>query len=226
MTQRRRIGVFGGTFDPVHYGHLCMARELKRHFQLDEMRLVPCHIPPHRDTPIATPEQRLAMLRLAVAESEELTIDTLELENSEPSYSLHTLQMLRSQLGGDVSLALAIGMDSLASLNSWFEWRRLLEFGHLIVAARPGWQCPSAGELGEYIAQHLGTVDDVQQSSHGKIVVVELSLLPVSATQIRAAIGQGEEIKELVPEPVRRYIREHSLYAVAPSASAVGALAL
>ena len=208
----RRVAIFGGTFDPVHCGHLQMARELKDHFQLDEMRLVPCHIPPHRPQPIANAGQRLAMLRLAIEGIDGLKIDTLELDSDETSYSLSTLQNLREQLGSDVSLSMAIGLDSLANLSSWHRWRELLDYAHIIVAARPGWKLPESGELADYIRAHLGEVVDVQQQAKGKIVLAALSLLEVSATDVRDRLVQGREVSNLVPDKVSEYLQTNRIY--------------
>ena len=115
----RRIGLFGGTFDPVHNGHLRVALELKQRLALDEMRLLPCHRPPHRATPDRSSSDRLAMLELAVADCPQLQVDARELDRSTPSYSVETLEQLRAELGAHVALCWCVGLDSLASFDSW-----------------------------------------------------------------------------------------------------------
>ncbi|MCW8195306.1 nicotinate-nucleotide adenylyltransferase [Proteobacteria bacterium 005FR1] len=212
MSRRPLIGLFGGTFDPVHIGHLRMALELRQQLEMDEMRLVPCHIPPHRREPAASADHRAAMVELAIAACPDLSIDRVELANPEPSYSLHTLQALRRSLGPEPALCLAMGMDSLVSLNSWHRWDELLDYAHIVVAARPGWQEPSDGELADYVTRHRGKAADLRQSPGGHIVIEELMLLPVSSTAIRAQIAQGRSPQFLLPDNVWAYILRNNLY--------------
>jgi len=215
-TPRTTIGLFGGTFDPVHIGHLRIALELKQHLRLDEMRLIPCHIPPHRRATVASAAQRAAMLDLALEQCHELVVDELELRNPEPSYSVHTLSELRLQLGEEVSLCLAMGMDSLVSFTTWYRWREVLKLAHIVVAARPGWPLPTQGEMAEYLGQRRGVPADLKSLSRGKIVIQELTLLPISSTGIRAQLARGESAQYLLPDPVWRYIAEHQLYSSQP----------
>jgi nicotinate-nucleotide adenylyltransferase len=212
VSKRALIGLFGGTFDPVHIGHLRMALELKQQLDMDDMRLIPCHIPPHRQQPVASADHRAAMAQLAIAGCPELSLDKLELGNPDPSYSLHTLREIRAQLGAEPALCLAMGMDSLATLNTWYGWEHLLELAHIVVAARPGWDLPIAGDLGDYIDRHQGRGADLRQSPGGSIVIEELTLLPVSATAIRAQIAQGRSPQFLLPDNVWAYILRNNLY--------------
>lgn len=212
MNRRTTIGLFGGTFDPIHLGHLRVALELKQRLALDQMRMLPCHIPPHRQEPRASASDRLAMVQVAIGQCSQLQVDELELQNAKPSFSVHTLEILRDQLGSEVSLCLAIGMDSLASLNTWYRWRELLELAHIVVAARPGWQEPSGGEMADYIGLHRGVAANLAKQSRGKIVIEELSLLPISSTEIRRIIGSGESAQFLVPDCIWSYIQDHQLY--------------
>ncbi len=212
MTSRKTIGLFGGTFDPIHVGHLRVALELKQRLHLDEMRLVPCHIPPHRYEPVASPEQRAAMVKLAISDCPHLQIDEIELANPEPSFSIHTLEVLREQLGSDVSLCLSMGMDSLINLSTWHRWRELLSFGHIIVAARPNSALPESGEIAEFIQQHQGSGGDLHARPSGSIVIVESTLLPISATEIREMIPKAESPQFLLVDSVLRYIKANNLY--------------
>lgn len=140
------IGLLGGTFDPIHFGHLRPALELYETLDLEQLRIIPCGTPPHRDPPCANGEQRLAMLRLALAGQPGLVIDPRELQRPGPSYMVDTLISLREELG-DVPLALIIGMDAFHGLERWHRWRELVDLCHLIVIHRPGWQEPAEGEL-------------------------------------------------------------------------------
>jgi nicotinate-nucleotide adenylyltransferase len=212
MSARALIGLFGGTFDPVHMGHLRLALELKQHLAMDEMRLIPCHIPPHRQPPIASAQQRAAMAELAVADCADLVVDRLELNNPEPSYSLHTLKALRATLGGEAALCLAMGMDSLASLDKWHGWEELLGLAHLVAVARPGWQLPQAGPLSDYVTRHRGTGVALRERPCGSIVIEELSLLPISASAIRNEIARGNSAQFLLPDRVWAYILRNNLY--------------
>lgn len=208
----KTIGLFGGTFDPIHLGHLRMALELKQQLHLDEMRLVPCHKPPHRHQPVASATDRAAMVELAIQSCPELTIETCELQHAEPSYSVNTLKHLRSELGENISLCLAMGMDSLISLPSWYEWQEILKLAHIVVAARPGYTLPSEGDLADYIAKHSRDAENLKTQSRGAIVIQQLSLLPISSTQIRSQIQQGESPQFLLPDAVFNFLQQHALY--------------
>lgn len=206
------LGFFGGTFDPIHLGHLRLALELKQRLALDEMRLLPCYIPPHRAAPGADAQQRLKMLQLALADCAELRWDSRELQRENPSYTYDTLRELRTELGVDVSLSWCMGMDSFASLYSWHRWQELIELAHLVVIARPGWEMPTQGLVADLIAQHRAGVDAIRTASAGKLVILEQRLLPISATEIRAQIQAGESPQFLVPDAVWSYIRAQGLY--------------
>ncbi len=151
---RRKIGLFGGTFDPVHNGHLRMALEAGEELALEQVRLLPCHRPPHRETPNVDSDQRTHMLRLAVESCPLLKLDDRELRRDGPSYTLETLQSLRAELGPEVSLIWVMGSDSFLGLESWHRWRELLDYAHLLVVARPGWELPQEGALHDWLLNH------------------------------------------------------------------------
>lgn len=214
-TQRKSIGLFGGTFDPIHFGHLRMALELKQSLGLQEMRMLPSGLPPHRQRPAANATERGAMLRLALAGCSALSIDERELHSAstgKPAYSIDTLESFRREFGEDVSLCLAIGMDSLVSLSSWHRWRELLTLAHIVVAARPGWHLPDSGEVAELVAKHRAGREAIAAKPGGAIVIQSLSLLPISSTGIRGQITAGLSPQFLLPDPVWAYIRERGLY--------------
>lgn len=207
------IGFFGGTFDPVHIGHLRTAVELRQLLELGEMRLLPAACPPHRDQPLVAAEHRLAMLREAIAGEPGLVADDRELRRHGPSYTIDTLRGLRAELGDNATLYLCLGMDSLVQLTRWRHWRELTDVAHLVVAARPGWRLPQTGEVAAWMASRL-TRDRarLRETTRGRILVVEMTLLPVAATAIRADLAAGRSVRYLVPDPVLDYIRRHRLY--------------
>ena len=209
---RKCIGFFGGTFDPIHLGHLRLALELKQQLALDEMRLLPCYIPPHRASPSVDAQQRLAMLQLALNDCAELRWDARELHREKPSYTYDTLCELRAEFGTDVSLSWCMGMDSFATLDSWHHWQDLIGLAHLVVVARPGWEMPVTGPVAELIAQHRADASGIRTEAAGNLVILEQRLLPISATEIRAQIRANESPQFLVPDAVWNYIRAHGLY--------------
>lgn len=207
-------GVFGGTFDPVHIGHLRTALELRGCLHMECMRLIPCAVPPHRPQPWASASQRMAMLLAAVAGEPGLVPDNRELQRPGPSYTFDTLAEIRAEIGPQSPLYLCVGMDSLVSLDTWHRWRELMDLAHIVVAARPHWRLPTAPGLRDWIARHLASSPQTLQSSPaGKLWLAEMTLLPVSSTEIREALSRGQSPRYLVPDPVLDYIAAHHLYA-------------
>jgi len=207
------VALFGGTFNPVHLGHLRIATELAKLLQVQSMRMLPCAFPPHRDKPAVSAEQRLAMLQLAIGEQSTLKADNLELQRTAPSYSIDTVQLVRREIGAQAPLFLCLGMDSLATLDSWQHWHKLLDHCHIVVASRPGWQLPTQGILAEWIAQHR--CDDlaaIKKCAKGYVHFCDLIMLDLSSTNIRNRIERGESINFMTPDAVVNYIQEHHLY--------------
>lgn len=207
------VGIFGGTFDPVHIGHLRTAVELRQLLDLDEMRLLPAARPPHREQPLAAAEHRREMLRRAIAGEPRLVVDDRELRRDGPSYTIDTLRELRAELDAQAPVCLCVGMDSLVKLTDWRQWQALTDFAHLVVAARPGWHLPENGAVAAWMAERL-TSDHTHLgvTAGGRILVVEMTLLPVSATRIRADLAAGQSARYLVPDSVLDYISQHRLY--------------
>nr|WP_010132202.1 nicotinate-nucleotide adenylyltransferase [Microbulbifer agarilyticus] len=214
MTARssNTLALFGGTFDPIHFGHLRMALELKQSLGFDEMRLLPSHQPAHRAAPGVTAEKRREMLALALDDCPELVLDPRELLRAGPTYTVDTFEELRSELGTGVSISFCMGMDSLLGLPSWHRWQRLLELAHLVVVARPGWELPASGQVADLLAARRGALADIQRQPAGKILVQERRLLPISATDIRHQIHSGRSPQFLLPERVLDYIQSQGLY--------------
>lgn len=207
-----QIGLFGGTFNPVHFGHLRLALEVHQTLGLDQVRLVPCHRPAHRGEPEVSSEQRVEMLRLALQNCPELSLDERELKRDGPSYSLETLQSLRAELGSEVSLTWIMGSDSFAGLDSWHRWRELLDWGHILVISRPGCELPTEGPVAELLNRRRAEAEILAEQPFGAIVVQELRLLPISATEIRTQIGRRQSPQFLLPESVWQFIQQQGLY--------------
>ncbi len=205
------VGIFGGTFDPVHIGHLRVALELKEYLGLSVMHMIPAARPPHRDQPATSAEDRFAMLQRALANAAGMVADDREIRRQGPSYTIDTLAEFRREIGSE-PLCLCIGMDALWGLSIWHRWRELLDFCHIVVAARPGWKLPHSGEIFELVNEHRTAVEDMMQHPHGHIAIVEMALLPISATGIRQALLRNSSIRYLVPEAVLDYIEASGLY--------------
>lgn len=209
---RIKIGILGGTFDPIHHGHLRLALELKQQLGLDQMRLMPCHRPVHRDKPQVSSEARAQMIRLALANCPELTLDERELRRDQPSYTVDTLSALRAELGGEVSLIWAMGTDAFAALDTWKRWQDLLDYAHLAVIERPGFALPQSGAVAELLHAYRAPVAVLNEQAHGHIVLPSLRLLGISATGIRQQVARGESPQFLLPDAVWQFIVAQGLY--------------
>ncbi len=207
------VALFGGTFNPIHFGHLKLATELAELLQVQRMRILPCAIPPHRELPDASAEQRLAMLNLAIDQESVLESDDLELRRATPSYSIETVRLVRQEIGDQVPLFLCLGMDSLTNLDSWHHWQKLLDYCHIVVCPRPGWEIPTQGQLASWISQfQCDDLSLLNKTPAGQLYICDLSMLELSSSKIRASIKQGVNIDNMTPEPVVKYIKLHSLY--------------
>jgi len=207
------IGLFGGTFDPIHYGHLRTAFELWQELRLTEVRFMPAGSPPHREQPYATPELRLAMVKSAVASQSAFVVDDREIRRTGVSYSVDTLTEVRKEFP-DRSLCLLLGMDAFLGLPNWYRWRELLDLAHIVVAHRPGWKAPTMGPLGEVMVDHgTGTIRDLHQKPNGRVYVHAVTQLEISSTELRQLIISGRDPQYLVPEEVRQIIRDTRCYA-------------
>lgn len=207
------IGVFGGTFDPIHYGHLRTAFELMQALRLSEVRFLPCGTPPHRAMPLADAQLRLAMVTGAIEGQAGFIIDDREVHRDGPSYSVDTLIDLRSEYPHR-SLCLIVGMDAFLSLPKWYQWRELLQLAHVVVAHRPGWRAPDMGPLGELIVDRgTGRVGDLHESRAGSIYIHAVTQLEISSSEIRGLVRAGRDPHYLMPDQVRRLIQESDCYA-------------
>ncbi len=209
---RNTLGIFGGTFDPIHFGHLRLALELKQQLSLDEMRLIPGHKPPHREQPQVSSAQRLTMLQLALQDCPQLQWDDRELHREKKSYTYDTLCEFRKEFGGDISLVLCMGEDAFAGISTWYRWQDIIQLAHIAVITRPNSTIPDHSDVKDFLHQHQGTFVDVKQEAAGKVVMLSLRQLPISATEIRQQIARGESPQFLLPDAVWKFIREKRLY--------------
>lgn len=207
------IGIFGGTFDPVHYGHLHSAWAALEQLQLDHIRLIPCHIPPHRDPAHASTQDRVNMLEYATQSVSELVIDPRETLRDGPSYTVDTLATLREDFPSQ-SLCLLLGMDAFAGLTRWHHWEALTDYAHLVVFSRPDHGLPTDSDLNRFLKAHQADSSDaLHQETHGKIVLMDtLVPLDISATAIRTQLQAGQTPKFLLPDAVLEYIQTKQLY--------------
>lgn len=208
----RPIGVFGGTFDPIHYGHLRSAFEMLQALRLDEVRFVPCGDPPHRGVTYASAEMRLQLVRYAVEGQNALTVDDRELRRGGPSYTIDTLGELRAEFPRR-SLCLIVGMDAFLGLPGWHRWEDILATAHIVVAHRPGWKAPDIGALGDLVAER-GThrVEDLHAETHGRIHIHAVTQLEIASTEIRDLVAAGRDPRFLMPDAVRDEIIITGLY--------------
>ncbi|WP_412478621.1 nicotinate-nucleotide adenylyltransferase [Azonexus sp. IMCC34839] len=210
------LGLFGGTFDPVHYGHLRLAEESVAHLGLGGVRWMPAGQPPHRGTPQVTAADRLAMVRLATADNPSFSVDAAEVEAAEPSYTVHTLERLRHELGEQTPLVLLVGADAFAGLATWHRWSDIFDLAHVAVSHRPGFPVELASlpdeVAAEYAARRLADAGQLGDATHGGIVTFAMTQLAISATQIRKLLTNGLSARYLLPDSVLDYIQTHSLY--------------
>ncbi|BAW79904.1 nicotinic acid mononucleotide adenylyltransferase [Candidatus Nitrosoglobus terrae] len=206
------IGIFGGTFDPVHFGHLRPALELLERLFLAEIRFIPCRCPPHRPLPVADPEQRLAMLQLGIAGESRFKVDDREFYRSGPSYMVDTLISLRAEKG-QAPLCLILGTDAFLGLPKWYRWLELIELAHLLVIKRPGEILPQQGVLKDLLDERkISNPKQLKAQSIGCILPMETTQLGISATQIRVLLKAGQSVRYLLPDAVWNYIQTSGLY--------------
>ncbi|MCW2269514.1 putative nicotinate-nucleotide adenylyltransferase [compost metagenome] len=212
MSLARRIGVLGGTFDPVHIGHLRSALEVAEVLALDELRLMPNARPPHRGTPQVSAEDRLAMVRCAVEGVPTLTVDARELLRDTPSYTIETLELMRAEMAASDQLFLLLGWDAFCGLPSWHRWEELLQHCHILVLQRPDADVEPPDALRNLLAARSVSDPQALVGPAGHIAFVWQTPLAVSATQIRQLLASGKSVRFLVPDAVLAYIDAHNLY--------------
>lgn len=210
------LALFGGTFDPIHFGHLRLAEESISHLGLGGVRWIPAGQPPHRGAPQVTARQRLEMVALATAGNQRFSVDASEVEAAEPSYTVHTLERLRDEFGARQPLILLVGADAFAGLSSWHRWRDIFALAHIAVSHRPGFPV-EVGSLppmlaDEFNARRQPDAGGLKTSPAGGIVTFAMTQLAISATQIRKLLANGLSARYLLPDGVLDYIGLHQLY--------------
>ncbi|PKH20521.1 nicotinic acid mononucleotide adenylyltransferase [Enterobacterales bacterium CwR94] len=206
--------LFGGTFDPIHFGHLQPVTALAQETGLQRVTLLPNNVPPHRPQPEATAAQRAEMVELAIANNPLFAVDTRELQRDTPSWTVDTLEALRQEQGSRQPLGFIIGQDSLLSLHQWHRWQDLLGLCHLLVMQRPGYamQMPTT-EMQHWLDTHRTTnVNDLHAQPSGFVWLAETPQVDISATQIRHRLHTGENCNHLLPQQVLDYIQRQGLY--------------
>ena len=196
----RPLAVLGGTFDPIHNAHLRVAWEASE-FLDAEVRLLPASVPPHREQPVASADQRSALVRAAVGDQQRLILDTRELRREGPSYTIDTLIELRAEIGDERPLVLLVGADAFAGLPSWHRWRELFDLAHIGVLTRPGHDRALPTELRTKIAsRRCPGAAALRESAAGRVLPIPVTPLEISATEIRALLAAGREPRWLVPD--------------------------
>ncbi len=204
-------GIFGGTFDPVHYGHLRVAIEILDAFALEEVRLMPCGIPPHQKTLKTSNEQRLAMLRLGLGQRTPLRLDDREIRRDGASYTVDTLLELKAEFPNH-SLAWILGADAFLHFTTWRQWEKILELAHLIVARRPNFSLPEAADSTALLAARQGEMTDLHQETAGRIALFSVTQLDISSSKIRQLLENGQDSRYLLPNSVLDFIQKQGLY--------------
>jgi nicotinate-nucleotide adenylyltransferase len=215
----RPIGILGGTFDPIHHGHLRIAQEALEQCDLEQVRFVPCGTPPHRPAPLATARSRWEMVRLALNGHPDFLVDVREVFRTDPCYTVDTLTALRAELGTQRPLCLILGGDAFQQLHTWHEWKRLFGLAHIVVLQRAGGQPlgnamnnADAGLQAEYQARLSPGSRALQETPAGVIFVADMPALEISSTDIRRRCAEEKSVRYLVPDAVVNYINTNSLY--------------
>jgi nicotinate-nucleotide adenylyltransferase len=211
------IGIFGGTFNPIHYGHLRLAEEMLELAGLQEIRFIPTGTPPHRDAPQVSAQQRSEMVKLAIADQPAFVLDEREVKRAARCYTVDTLRELRAELGAQQPLCLLMGGDAFLQLHTWREWQQLFELAHVVVGYRPGFTIEdrianAPLELRRHYQTRLCAAPELVHQAHGKIAVLTIPKLEISATLIRDRVAAQRTIRYLLPDSVAGYIHQHHLY--------------
>lgn len=205
------IAIFGGTFDPLHIGHISLSSRACKWLGVTKLSLIPCHIPPHKGTPSVSAEHRVNMLAGLANENPFFSVDTREINKHAPSYTVETLREIRHEVGNSIPILLLIGGDSIAQFHTWYCWQEILTLCHVIVL--PRFQDTHEPITEQNIIQAITTdVTQIQSLPAGKICFAPLSKVTISSTQIRDMRANGLDAKSYLPPAIFNYIEKHQLY--------------
>ncbi len=205
------IAIIGGTFDPIHFGHLRPALDIAEKLSLEEVRFIPSATPPHRWQPEASAEHRINMVKLAIVGVLPFILDDREYHREGASYTIDTLKSIRSEIGNDKSLSMILGLDAFKSFTSWKDWKAIVETCHIIICSRPGYEIDST--LDDFLANRVTqNSDDLKTHKAGKIYFCDVTQLDISATMIRQKIKKKQSCNYLTPAKVCDYIETQKLY--------------
>lgn len=205
------IAVLGGTFDPIHFGHLRPALEIVERFELRECRLIPSATPPHRWQPKASAAHRLNMVQAAIKQYPKFVLDDREYQREGASYTVDTLQSIRDEIGESEPLAMILGMDAFQFFTQWHQWQHIFEIAHVIVATRPNYRNEVKYE--DWVQTRLvNEPAQLKQSAAGGVFFCEVTQLDISATFIRQQVKAGQDCDYLTPKNVVNYLKKHNLY--------------
>lgn len=210
------ISILGGTFNPIHLGHLRMAQELAEALEFSEVRFIPSANPPHKTPPIIHADHRANMVKLAIANNPLFTFDDRELKREGASYTIDTLQSLRAELGTESSISLLMGSDAFTKLDTWHRWQEIIQHCHIVLVQRPqalSHENKLSEELKSFLHQHYTeNGDDLHYSPAGLITMQQITALDISSTAIRRALQNKTSVRYLIPDHVLDYINAHHLY--------------
>lgn len=215
LSPSQSTGIFGGTFDPIHFGHLRLAEEMAVALSLSRVLFIPAGQPPHREPPRIAARHRLEMVRCAIAGNPFFAVDEREVQRAQPSYTVDTLTSLRSELGPEQTLWLLLGADAFLGLPSWHHWQRLFELANIAVVTRPGARLLQPDAMQEPLKSEVlkrQVADHSAAGPAGSVWFQQMTPLEISATAIRDTLSRQGSVRYLLPDAVLNYIYEHQLY--------------
>ena len=208
-----RIGILGGSFDPIHFGHIKPGLQLAEKFQLQSIRLIPCKVSPFKDDTFASAQHRWNMISIISGSSELFEADSRELERNTPSYTYETLREIASEVSSETTLFWIMGEDALLGFPGWYHAEEIMRLCHVLVMRRPGYDASDDGETSEWLKRYMcDDKDKLEQKQCGYIYITDVELFDISSTQIRDIVQAGEQPRFMLPGGVWNYIKRNNLY--------------